>query len=154
MHFQDTFSGTRFQNTRSRMHFRIRTHFFGNIFMVKSTHHTCHDEPSFRLHAPRILLLFPLPSGNVQHDLQDWSLITFLKEEKLENKRKPMRIVEFFFPNVPTETSRRLFLGSAGALSGDGSLITRVAPFAKAAKKKRYLVRLYPYLCIPGVNNY
>ena len=37
-----------------------------------------------------LLLLFLLPSDNVQHDLQHGSLITFPKEENLGNKRKPM----------------------------------------------------------------
>ena len=36
------------------------------------------------------LLLFILPSDNVQHDLQHGSLKTFPKEENLGNKRKPM----------------------------------------------------------------
>ena len=35
-----------------------------------------------------LLLLFLLPSDNVQHDLQHGSLITFPKEENLGNKKK------------------------------------------------------------------
>ena len=41
----------------------------------------------------QLLLLFLLPSDNVQHDLQHGPLITFPKEEKLGNKRKPMHQV-------------------------------------------------------------
>ena len=43
---------------------------------------------SMQCHA--IILLFLLPSDNVQHDLQHRSLITFLKQENLGNKRKPI----------------------------------------------------------------
>ena len=47
-----------------------------------------------------ILLLFLLPSDDVQHDLQHGSLTTFPKEENLGNKRKPMHHVYSF--SVPT----------------------------------------------------
>ena len=40
-----------------------------------------------------ILLLFLLPTDNVQLDLQHGSLITFPKDENLGNKRKLMHIV-------------------------------------------------------------
>ena len=53
------------------------------------------------------LLLFLLPSDNVQYDLQHGSLITFPKEENLRNKRKPMHQVY-----LPLFSSRReFFLG-------------------------------------------
>ena len=53
--------------------------------------------PSFR---PLSLLLFLLPSDNVQHDLQHGSLITFPKKENLGNRREPMHQV--YLPSVPT----------------------------------------------------
>ena len=47
-----------------------------------------------------LLILFFLPSDNVQYDLQHRSLITFPKEENLGNKRKPLHQV--YLPFVPT----------------------------------------------------
>ena len=51
------------------------------------------------------LLLFPLPSHNVQHDLQHWSLITFLKEEKTsETKGNPCaKSTSPFCANIPID---------------------------------------------------
>ena len=54
-----------------------------------------------------LLLLFLLPSDNVQHDLQHGSLITFPKEENLGNKRTPMHLV--YLPSVPTFSLSTLF---------------------------------------------
>ena len=61
------------------------------------------------------LLLFLLPSDNVQHDLQRGSLITFPKEENLGNNRKPMHQV--YLPSVPTFTLSTLFAVFAPSFS-------------------------------------
>ena len=47
------------------------------------------------------ILLFLLPSDNVQHDIQHSSLITFPKEENLGSKRKPTHQV-YLPSSVPT----------------------------------------------------
>ena len=53
------------------------------------------------------LLLFLLPSDNIQHDLQHGSLINPPKEQNLGNKRKSMH--QAYLPSVPTFGLSTLF---------------------------------------------
>ena len=76
---------------------------------------TCSKNPFKREIGVSIILVFLLPSDNVQHDHQPGSLITFPKEENLGNKRKSMHQVSL--PSVPTSGLPGLFAVFAPSFS-------------------------------------